>query len=417
MSDRTGSGRTIYIAGAGIAGLTLALSLAKFGATVVLLERSKSLQELGAGLQLSPNARRILNQLGLERQLQARAFEPVGIDVHPFRSRRPLTTLVLGPTVAERFGAPYSVMHRADLADVLFKACKRFANINILFGVRTFDVVSHARGISVIVDEAGGTARSSSAFAFVGADGVNSHTRTGVLGGPEAAYTGSIAWRTSLPMAALQSVLDLSKVTLLMGPGYHAVCYPLPHRKQVNIALFAREKEATAFGPNPPRAPHLPWAMLKSRQFDAIMQTAKDAWGLLPMSTVETATWQSGGVGLIGDAAHAMLPHQAQGAAMAIEDAAILGPLLMTEPAAASAFARYAAIRRPRVERVRKLSKSNGFAFQLEWPLTLGRDAVIAMQGPKGHLKRLDWLYGYDAAPEPAITAPPRTGKQQPAPR
>jgi salicylate hydroxylase len=406
------TGRTIYIAGAGIAGLTLALALAKFGATVVLLERNKAVQELGAGLQVSPNARRILNQLGLDRALQQRAFEPKGIDVYPFRARNPLTTLRLGPTIAERFGVPYAVMHRADLADVLFKACRRFANIDLLFSVRTFDVVSHARGISVIVDEAAGAARSTSAFAFVGADGVNSQTRTTVIGGPEATYSGAVAWRTTLPLAALQGVVAPDKVSLLFAPGYHAVCYPLPHRKSFNIALFAKEKEAAAFGAMPPREPKLPWAMLRSRQFDAIMAAAKDTWGYWPMSTVKTDAWHLGGVGLIGDAAHAMLPFQAQGAAMAIEDAATLAPLLMTEPDAESAFRRYAAIRQPRVERVRRLAARNGFAFHMEWPFTWGRDAVIALQGATGHLKRLDWLYGYEVAPEPAIAAPPRVARQ-----
>jgi salicylate hydroxylase len=411
VSERA-AGRTIYIAGAGIAGLTLALALAKFGATVVLLERSKAVQELGAGLQVSPNARRILNQLGLDRALHQRAFEPRGIDVYPFRARNPLTTLRLGPAMAETFGAPYAVMHRADLADVLFRACRRFANIDMLFGVRTFDVVSHARGVSVIVDEAPGVARSTSAFAFVGADGVNSHTRTAVMGGPEAKYSGTVAWRTTLPASALEGVVAPDKVSLLLAPGYHAVCYPLPQRKAFNIALFAREKEAVAFGPEPPREPKLPWAMLRSRQFDALTEAAKGAWGYWPLALVESEAWHIGGVGLVGDAAHAMLPFQAQGAAMAIEDAAILAPLLMTEPNGESAFERYAAIRRPRIERVRKLSARNGFAFHLEWPFTWGRDAVIALQGSTGHLKRLGWLYGYDAAPEPAIAAPPRVAKR-----
>jgi salicylate hydroxylase len=411
MNERA-PGRTIYIAGAGIAGLTLALSLAKFGATVVLLERSKAVQELGAGLQISPNARRILNQLGLDRAIQQKSFEPKGIDVFPFRARHPLTTLRLGPAIAERFGAPYAVMHRADLAAVLLKACRRFANIDMVFGVRTFDVVSHARGISVIVDEAPGIARSSDGFALVGADGVNSHTRTGVMGGAEATYAGAVAWRTTLPMAALEGVLEPDKVSLLFAPGYHAVCYPLPHRKAFNIALFAKEKEAVAFGPNPPREPKLPWAMLRSPQFDAILAAAKGAWGYWPLATVETDLWHIGGIGLIGDAAHAMLPHQAQGAAMAIEDAAILAPLLMTEPDAESAFARYTAIRRPRVERVRRLSARNGMIFHMEWPFTWGRDAVIALEGTTGHLKRLAWLYGYDAAPEAPIAAPPRVARQ-----
>ncbi|HHY48902.1 MAG TPA: monooxygenase [Alphaproteobacteria bacterium] len=408
----SGSGRTIYIAGAGIAGLTLALALAKFGATVVLLERNKRIQEVGAGLQISPNARRVLNQLGLDRQLQARAFEPSGIDLYPFRARRPLMTLALGRAVAERFGAPYAVMHRADLADLLYKACKRFANIEVLFGVRAFDVVGHARGISVLVDEAGGTARSARAFAFIGADGVHSHTRVGVLGGPEAVYTGAVAWRTTLPLSALDRQIAADKVTLLMAPGYHAVCYPLPYRKQVNIALFAKLKASAAFGADPPRSPQLPWALLRSRHFDALMAAAEGAWNFWPLSTVTAESWHSGGTGLVGDAAHAMLPFQAQGAAMAIEDAAILAPLLMTEPTAESALARYEAIRRPRVERVQKLSAANATAFHMEWPFTLARNAVIALQGPTGHFWRLDWLYGFDAAPEPDILPPPQAVRQ-----
>src|SRR5690349_2655156 len=109
----SGSGRTIYVAGAGIAGLTLALALAKFGATVVLLERNRQIQEVGAGLQISPNARRVLNQLGLDRQVHARAFEPSGIEVYPFRGRNPLVTMTLGHKFAEKFDTPYAVMHRA----------------------------------------------------------------------------------------------------------------------------------------------------------------------------------------------------------------------------------------------------------------------------------------------------------------
>jgi len=408
----SGTGRTIYIAGAGIAGLTLALALAKFGAHVVVLERNKQVQEVGAGLQLSPNARKALNQLGLDKALQARSFEPAGIDVYPFRARKPLVTMKLREAVESRFGAPYAVMHRADLVDVLHKACKRFANIDILFGVRAYDVVSHARGISVTVDEADGKSRSARAHAFVGADGVGSHTRTNILMGEKAAYSGYVAWRTTLPMDDLKGAVSGDRTTLLLGPGYHAVCYPLPYRGRMNIALFAREKEEIAFG-KAPAAPKLPWAMLPSRQFQAIMQAAEGKWGYWIMSTVSAPRWHDGGVGLIGDAAHAMLPFQAQGAAMAIEDAAILAPLLMTEPEAESAFARYEALRRPRVEKVARLARSNGFAFHMEWPFTIARDLVIAAQGELGHLKRLDWLYSYDPAPEPAIAAPPRSPRSE----
>jgi salicylate hydroxylase len=136
------------------------------------------------------------------------------------------------------------------------------------------------------------------------------------------------------------------------------------------------------------------------------MAAAKGKWTFWPASTVETPVWHEGGVGLIGDAAHAMLPFQAQGAAMAMEDAAILAPLLMTEPTAESAFARYESLRRPRVARVARLSRANGFAFHLEWPFTLGRDAAIALMGRSGQLKRLGWIYGYDAVPEIESAAP-----------
>jgi salicylate hydroxylase len=402
-----GGGRTVYIAGAGIAGLTLALALAKFGATVVVLERSSGIQEIGAGLQISPNARRVLNQLGLDRQIAARSFEPSGIDVYPFRAERPVVTLPLGAAATARYGAPYAVMHRADLAEVLHRACRRFANIDIVFGVRNFDVVSHARGVSVTVDEAEGKSRSVRAFAFAGADGVNSQTRTGVLGGPEAKYSGFVAWRATLPLDALKGVVATDRTSLLLGPGFHAVIYPLPHRGRINVVLVARERAASAFGAGP-KAPRLPWALLRSRRLDAILAAAEGAWGYWPLATISDIAWHEGGVGLLGDAAHAMLPFQAQGAAMAVEDAAILAPLLMTEPTAESAFARFSGMRRERLARVARLSRFNGFAFHMEWPLTLGRNAYLRTQGSPRHLERLDWLYGFDTAPELKTAVPVR---------
>lgn len=402
------AGRTIYIAGAGIAGMTLALALAKFGATVVVMERNPRVQEVGAGLQISPNARRVLNQLGLDRAIAAKSFEPAAIDVHPYRANKPVVSLELGPAIRERHGVPYAVMHRADLADVLFKACRRFANIDLLFGVRSFDAVNHSRGTSLVVEEAGGQSRSARVHALVGADGVNSETRTRVLNGPAATYSGFVAWRTTVSMDMLAGVLAPDRTTLLLAPGYHAVCYPLPQRKVFNIALFAKEPRGRVEAADPPREPRLPWAAAPSKTFETLLSTARGGWGYWVISTVEAPVWSDGGVGLVGDAAHAMLPFQAQGAAMAIEDAAILAPLLMTEPDAPSAFQRFAAMRRPRLDRVRKITDFNGFAYHLEWPFTLGRNVVLRAQGPRGHLKRLDWLYGFDAAPEPHVAPPDR---------
>lgn len=402
----SGNGRTIYIAGAGIAGLTLALALAKFGATVVVLERNPRIQEVGAGLQISPNARHVLDRLGVDRALHAVAFEPKGIDVYPYNARSPLVTLELGGAVLDRFGAPYAVMHRADLAEVLHRACKRFANIDILFGVRAYDVVTHARGVSVTVDEADGKSRSARAFAFIGADGVRSRTRTDMLMGPEATYTGRVAWRITLGQSDLAGIVAQDRTSLLWGPGFHAVTYPLPHRRQMNVALFMKARAEDVLGDTPARAPRLPRAIRGHRRFDDIVSLAGDDWGYWPLFTVATGKWAEGGIGLIGDAAHAMVPFQAQGAAMAIEDAAVLAPLLMTETDAETALRRYQSIRQPRVDRVRKLSEQNGFAFHMEWPFSLARDAVVKAQGSLGHLKRLAWLYGYDPSPDPSSVPP-----------
>ena len=379
---------------------------------MVVLERNKAIQEYGAGLQISPNARRVLNQLGLEKQIAARSFEPEGIDLYPFRAKKPLVTLELGELVRQRYGVPYAVMHRADLVEVLFKACRRFANIDVVFGVRSFDAVSHARGVSVTADEEGGRSRSARIHAFVGADGVNSPTRTRILGGSPADPQGRVAWRALVDIGALGGVIAVDRSSVLFGPGYHAVCYPLPHRGKLNVALFAREKHNFKPGTTPPKRPTLPAAVMRSEAFDAMMELVGDEWGHWPLATVSTENWFEGGIGLVGDAAHAMVPFQAQGAAMGIEDAAILAPLLMTEPSAESAFARYVSLRRARVEQVQRISQSNGFAFHLEWPFSGARDAVLKLQGPRGHLKRLEWLYGYDASPDIELPAPPR----QPAP-
>jgi salicylate hydroxylase len=404
----SGAGRTVYIAGAGIAGLALALALAKFGARVVVLERNAGLQEYGAGLQISPNARRVLNQLGLDKQIAARSFEPEGIDVYPFRSARPLTTLALGPAVRERFGAPYVVMHRADLAQVLFRACRRFANIDMVFGTNSFAVENAARGVIVSAEAASGMDRNGRAFAFVGADGVNSHTRTGILHGHAARFSGYVSWRATLEIDALAPIVAMNRTSLFFGPGYHAVCYPLPQHKKLNLVLFLKDRPERIFGATPPTEPMLPKSLFRSARFEAILGAAKGKWGFWPLSCVTQSDWHQGSIGLVGDAAHAMLPFQAQGAAMGIEDAAILAPLLITEPSAESAFVRYEAMRRERVARVARVSGANGRAFHLGWPFSLARNAVIGLQGPTGHFARLDWLYGYDPAPEISIAAPKR---------
>lgn len=391
-----GRGRTYYIAGAGISGLTLALALAKFGAKVIVLERSLTISEFGAGLQISPNARKILNNLGLDEALTACSLEPTGIDIYPDRRPTPLATLELGAVMRERFGAPYAVMHRADLADALYKACRRFANIDILFGVRSWDVTSHAQGVTVSIDEASGQSRTGRGLAFIGADGVHSHTRTEVIGGPPARYGQRVAWRTLLPFDSAAGQIVLDRVSVLFGPGYHMVCYPLPHRGQVNLALFAK---GTQTGNKLGTRPQLPKSGTQNARLELLLAAAGDTWTPWPLYTVRADKWHAGNTGIVGDAAHAMVPFQAQGAAMGIEDAAVLAPLLIAEASAESAFVKYHHQRRDRVARVARISATNGRIFHMRWPFSLTRNLAILLQGRRGHLRRLAWLYGYVTKP------------------
>lgn len=383
------TGQSYIIAGAGIAGMTLALALAKFGATVVVLERHPEVQEFGAGLQISPNARHILNRLGLSDALDRVSLEPQALDIYPQGAQRPLMSMELGPIMRERFGAPYAVMHRADLADVLYKACRRSANIDMLFGVRNWDVVCHARGVTVAIDEENGQSRTTRANAFIGADGVHSHTRMVLLDGPQAVFRNRIAWRALVSHDLIAGEIAPDRVSVFFGSGFHLVCYPLPHRGQVNLALFMPGGK-----PDPTTQPRPKAA---GPRVEAIMSAAGSGWTAWPMHTVQTRVWHRGNIGIIGDAAHAMVPFQAQGAAMGIEDATILAPLLVGTESAETAFSQYASQRQPRTERVAALSAQNGRIFHLPWPMNMVRNLVMQMQGPQAHLKRLDWVYAYDA--------------------
>ncbi len=407
-----GKGRTFVIAGAGIAGLTLALALAKFGAGVLVLERNPSIQEFGAGLQISPNARRVLERLGVERFLTPVGFEPAALDVYPFTRTEPVARMRFGPEAQRRFGHPYAVFHRADLAQALYQACKRFANIDILFNVESFDVSTHSRGLAVSADVGDGKKRTARPFAFIGADGVNSRTRTVILGGRAARQSGSVAWRTLVDLDALKDLVDLQDTSLFLGPGYHAVIYPLPHRSQANVALFTPAPESLAFADERPGRIRLPRSHRDSAMFRRLIEAAGENWTRWPMATVNLSDWHHGAVGLIGDAAHAMLPFQAQGAAMAIEDAAILAPFLMTEPDAPTAFQRFHSIRAPRVSRVATVSARNGRIFHMRWPFSMARDLVMAQRADTAHLDQLSWLYGYDPTPDVSL---PARGRSRPA--
>ncbi|WP_116655107.1 FAD-dependent oxidoreductase [Pelagibacterium sediminicola] len=388
-----GAPRSIVIIGAGISGLTLALALAKFGVRVTVIERNAGITEFGAGLQISSNARKCLDALGLGDAVAAASFAPEGIDLYPFNAPDPLQTLMLGEKIADRFGAPYAVMHRGDLAGVLYAAAKKFANIEVLFGVERFALDERNGKTVVSFTENGHRQRTIRPFALVGADGVNSAVRRQWMGGMRPDYSGKVAWRALVSPQSLEGIVNLDRVSVLFGTRHHLVVYPLPHRQTVNLALFTqeRERDLDALEKGQPSLRNT-----KDRRLAAILAAAGKSWTPWVLAAVEIERWHKGAVGLIGDAAHAMLPFQAQGAAMGIEDATVLAPLLATASNPEEALARYAALRQERVKRVQAVSRNNGRIFHMGFPASVARDMVIRAQGPEGHFERLDWLYGYE---------------------
>lgn len=390
--------KTVYIAGAGIAGLTLALALAKLDVRVVVLEKTEELQIEGAGLQISPNARKILNQLGLDEPLRKYGFSTDAIDVYPFKRTTPLISLTQGATIEQRFGAQYMVIHRADLAQVLMSACQQHANIEFQFGVIGFDMEAHQKGLSLTLEQRKGQFHNVSPFAFIGADGVHSATRRRILNGPDAVYSGYMAWRALIPASLMEGQINFNRTSLMWAPGYHIIAYPHPERHVVNIALFSKEKVTGYAQSRKVQAPLLPKIGFSCQRTKSIIYAAEGGWKKWPLFAAKTSIWHKGPIGIIGDAAHAMLPYQAQGAAMAIEDAGELAPLLASETNASDALEKFQSLRQERVNRVVKTSAKNGKIYHMSWPFSLARDMVVSLQGPTAHLKRLEWLYGYETA-------------------
>jgi len=203
---------------------------------------------------------------------------------------------------------------------------------------------------------------------------------------------------------------------LWLGPNAHIVHYPLREGAVVNIVAIVDDPwRGAADGDfwrqaGDPRELQGHFAHWCAEARDLIGSVPE--WRRWPLFDRNPVTrWSVERVVLLGDAAHPVLPFLAQGAVMAIEDAAVLAPLLMTADNAAAAFRHYAELRQARVKRVQTLSASNGRAFHMEWPLSLGRDAVVAAQGVRGHLDRLDWLYGHDAAPDGQLGLLPQPGQ------
>ena len=393
--------RTLIVAGAGIGGLTASLALARQGFRVVVLEKAERLEEAGAGLQLSPNASRVLIELGLQPRLASRAITSEAISIISARSGGEIARLPLGDAAASKAGAPYWVVHRADLQAALQAEVNDHPDIDLRLGCQFEDVGTHAKGLTV-VQRSGNTRQQEVALALVGADGIWSAVRHHLFPDVQPRFSGLIAWRGTLDATVSPARIYLSPRPALDGAerasGRLSDRRRAPDQCRRDCTRHLEQAGLSASG----EANEIKNAFTARWPAGARMMIgAVDGWRKWALFTVpDGGEWTSGAVALLGDAAHAMLPFAAQGAGMAIEDAAVLAKCLGETqreggPSMTRAMQSYERARRPRISRVQRMARQNGRIYHLTGPMALARDLAIKAMGPQRMLARQDWIYDW----------------------
>jgi salicylate hydroxylase len=378
---------SVVIAGAGIGGLTAALALAARGFSVRLHEKAERLEEVGAGLQLSPNASRVLVGLGLAPRLAAVATIADAVSIMTARSGGEVSRLAF--TAAK--DAPHWAIHRADLQAVLLAAVQDHPQIELQLESPIEHFTIDSSGAVVVPDEA-------PALALIGADGVRSQVRQQLFPGVQPQFSGQVAWRGRIENRQLPAGFALRRVQLWMGPRAHLVAYPISSGEQLNVVAIVPGLLDERGASPADIAGHFAASRWPANA-QAIIG-AVGAWRRWPLSTLpDGGVWNAGPVALLGDAAHAMLPFAAQGAGMAIEDAAVLAQCLSeaerTGPAISAALARYAMLRAPRVGRIQRTARQSGQIYHLRGPMALARDLVMRALGPSRLQARQNWIYDW----------------------
>lgn len=390
--------RTVVIAGAGIGGLTAALALAAKGFEIVLLEKSERLEEAGAGLQLSPNASRVLIGLGLGPRLDEAAIVPDAVRMMSARRGREIARLPLGPDATARAAAPYWVIHRADLQAALAAQVRSHPAIELRLGWQFEQVTPQPDGGVQVLNRNGVSRKQDAALALVGADGIWSAVRQQLFPDAQPRFSGLIAWRGTFDATRLPAGQSPRDVRLWMGASAHLVAYPISAGRRINIVAIVAGSWNRPGWSAPGEADEIKasfarWPVEARQLIDNVEGWRR--WALFTMR--DGGVWANGSVALLGDASHGMLPFAAQGAGMAIEDAAVLARCLSEATDAAgvpAALQRYAELRGPRVGRVQRTARQNGQIYHLAGPAALARDLAMQTLGTR-LLTRHGWIYDW----------------------
>ena len=388
----------VLVVGGGIGGLTAALALQKHGHTVTVAEQSGMISEVGAGLQLSPNAMKVLNALGVSARVMRDAFRPQAAEMRWGKGGAKIFDFPLRKNAVNRWGAEYIHVHRADLIEALSEELLARAPDALLLG-RHLESYEN-RGDRIVAHFAGG--ESIEADLLVGADGIHSVVRKQMLGPDAPRFTGNVAWRATAPVTALGDNAPPPTACVWAGPRRHAVTYLL---RRGSVANFVGVVEHKSPGEESWTATGAKEQALKDFRrwhpsITAIIEAADtvNRWALYDRKPL--AKWSDGRAVLLGDACHPMLPFLAQGAAMAIEDAWALVACLEAESDVPSALAAYEGRRKPRVTKVQAGARANAKLFHKGDPITRFGTYVpmwVAAQAAPGFIQsRTDWIYAHD---------------------
>jgi salicylate hydroxylase len=389
--------RTVIIAGAGIGGLTAALALAQRGFEVTLLEAADRLEEIGAGLQLSPNAARVLVALGIAERLKPLVVVPEHLVVRNARSGRLLAQGPLGATSAQRFGAPYWVIHRGDLQAALRDAVAATPGITLRLGSKVESFMAEPDSVVVSASH-GSQPLALRAQALIAADGLWSALRQQLGHATAPRPAGQTAWRTLVPIDAAPTNAALPAVNLWLGTDAHLVHYPVKAGRMINVVAIV-DDDWREPGWSTPGSPRALLDRFSAEQWHASARdllTACERWQKWALfDCPPLASWGKGRGTLLGDAAHPMLPYLAQGAAMAIEDAAVLAACLDRNPDVPAALRTYEASRLPRTTRVQRDASRNGTVYHMSGAAAALRSLALMIMGGDRLISRYDWLYGW----------------------
>jgi salicylate hydroxylase len=386
----------VIVAGGGIGGLAAALALAQRGFRVEVLEQASEIGEIGAGVQLAPNAFAAFDALGVGAAARARAVHTERLVMMDAVDESVVAEIPTGDAFRARFGNPYAVIHRADVHLSLLQAVRAQPAVELRTSTRVvgFEPADAGGGV-VVFDAEGGAHRG---LAVVGCDGVKSAIRAQTVG-DEVRISGHVVYRAVVDVAEFPADLRWNAPAVWVGPNCHLVHYPLRGGDQYNVVVTFHSRDAETWSVREgSRAEVLSYFEGIARRPRRLLELPKSWKRWATADRTPIASWTHGRSTLLGDAAHPLLQYLAQGACMALEDAVTLGRALAAcDDDVDAAFALYERSRVARTARVVLMTREMGRIYHAQGVERLVRNDLWRGRTPERYYDALEWLYGWNA--------------------